>query len=197
MIKLKKIVPFKKELFFKDNIAEVTSISLEHSLHKDNNSVTGEFYINGEYKVTNVSSSVDRFEFTVPFEIALDEKYDTKNAIVDIDDFYYEIFDSNVLLINVEVRIDKLEEVREIIEFEEEEPIIFKEEIKKVKEYFHEEEIKTTKNEYVTYKIYIVKENDTLDTILETYNIDKEELSKYNVLDSIKIGDKIIIPYYD
>lgn len=197
MIKLKKIVPFKKELFFKDNIAEVTSISLEHSLHKDNNSVTGEFYINGEYKVTNVSSSVDRFEFTVPFEIALDEKYDTKNAIVDIDDFYYEIFDSNVLLINVEVRIDKLEEVREIIEFEEEEPIIFKEEIKKVKEYFHEEEIKTTKSEYVTYKIYIVKENDTLDTILETYNVDKEELSKYNVLDSIKIGDKIIIPYYD
>ncbi|MBQ2409555.1 MAG: LysM peptidoglycan-binding domain-containing protein [Bacilli bacterium] len=194
---MKKIVPFKKELFFKDNIAEVTSISLEHSLHKDNNSVTGEFYINGEYKVTNVSSSVDRFEFTVPFEIALDEKYDTKNAIVDIDDFYYEIFDSNVLLINVEVRIDKLEEVREIIEFEEEEPIIFKEEIKKVKEYFHEEEIKTTKNEYVTYKIYIVKENDTLDTILETYNVDKEELSKYNVLDSIKIGDKIIIPYYD
>jgi hypothetical protein len=197
MIKLKKIVPFKKELFFKDNIAEVTSISLEHSLHKDNNSVTGEFYINGEYKVTNVSSSVDRFEFTVPFEIALDEKYDTKNAIVDIDDFYYEIFDSNVLLINVEVRIDKLEEVREIIEFEEEEPIIFKEEIKKVKEYFHEEEIKTTKSEYVTYKIYIVKENDTLDTILETYKVDKEELSKYNVLDSIKIGDKIIIPYYD
>lgn len=196
-MKLKKIVPFKKELFFKDNIAEVTSISLEHSLHKDNNSVTGEFYINGEYKVTNVSSSVDRFEFTVPFEIALDEKYDTKNAIVDIDDFYYEIFDSNVLLINVEVRIDKLEEVREIIEFEEEEPIIFKEEIKKVKEYFHEEEIKTTKSEYVTYKIYIVKENDTLDTILETYNVDKEELSKYNVLDSIKIGDKIIIPYYD
>ncbi len=194
---MKKIVPFKKELFFKDNIAEVTSISLEHSLHKDNNSVTGEFYINGEYKVTNVSSSVDRFEFTVPFEIALDEKYDTKNAIVDIDDFYYEIFDSNVLLINVEVRIDKLEEVREIIEFEEEEPIIFKEEIKKVKEYFHEEEIKTTKSEYVTYKIYIVKENDTLDTILETYNVDKEELSKYNVLDSIKIGDKIIIPYYD
>ena len=194
---MKKIVPFKKELFFKDNIAEVTSISLEHSLHKDNNSVTGEFYINGEYKVTNVSSSVDRFEFTVPFEIALDEKYDTKNAIVDIDDFYYEIFDSNVLLINVEVRIDKLEEVREIIEFEEEEPIIFKEEIKKVKEYFHEEEIKTTKNEYVTYKIYIVKENDSLDTILETYNVDKEELSKYNVLDSIKIGDKIIIPYYD
>lgn len=194
---MKKIVPFKKELFFKDNIAEVTSISLEHSLHKDNNSVTGEFYINGEYKVTNVSSSVDRFEFTVPFEIALDEKYDTKNAIVDIDDFYYEIFDSNVLLINVEVRIDKLEEVREIIEFEEEEPIIFKEEIKKVKEYFHEEEIKTTKSEYVTYKIYIVKENDTLDTILEKYNVDKEELSKYNVLDSIKIGDKIIIPYYD
>ena len=65
------------------------------------------------------------------------------------------------------------------------------------KEYFHEEEIKTTKSEYVTYKIYIVKENDTLDTILETYNVDKEELSKYNVLDSIKIGDKIIIPYYD
>lgn len=194
---MKKIVPFKKELFFKDNIAEVTSISLEHSLHKENNNITGEFYINGEYKVTNVSNSVDLFDFNIPFEITLDEKYDTKNAVVDIDDFYYEIFDSNVLLINVEVRIDKLEEIREIIDFEEE-PMIFKEEIKKVKEYFpEEEEIKTTKSEYVTYKVYIVKENDTLETILETYKVDKEELSKYNVLDSIKLGDKIIIPYYD
>lgn len=195
---MKKIVPFKKELFFKENIAEVTSISLEHSLHKENNSILGEFYINGEYKVTNISSSVDHFDFKVPFEIALDEKYNTENAIVDIDDFYYEIFDSNILLINIEVRIDKLEEVREIIEFEEEEPIIFKEEVKKIKEYFHEEEeIKTTKSEYVTYKVYIVKENDTLESIMENYNVDKEELSKYNVLDSIKLGDKIIIPYYD
>ena len=194
---MKKIVPFKKELFFKDNIAEVTSISLEHSLHKENNNIIGEFYINGEYKVTNVSNSVDLFDFNIPFEITLDEKYDTKNAVVDIDDFYYEIFDSNVLLINVEVRIDKLEEIREIIDFEEE-PMIFKEEIKKVKEYFpEEEEIKTTNSEYVTYKVYIVKENDTLETILETYKVDKEELSKYNVLDSIKLGDKIIIPYYD
>lgn len=194
---MKKSVSFKKELFFKENIAEITSISLEHSLHKDNNNITGEFYINGEYKVTNVSSSVDKFDFTVPFEIALDEKYDTSNATFDIDDFYYEIFDSNVLLVNVEVRIDKLEEIREIIEFEDNEPIIFKEEIMEVKDYFHEEEIKTSKSEYTTYKIYIVKENDTLESILENYSVDKEELSKYNILDNIKIGDKIIIPYYD
>lgn len=50
-------------------------------------------------------------------------------------------------------------------------------------------------NSFVTYKICIVRENDTIDTILEKYNTTLDILRKYNVINDIKVGDKIIIPY--
>lgn len=50
-------------------------------------------------------------------------------------------------------------------------------------------------NSFVTYKICIVRENETIDTILEKYNTTLDILRKYNVINDIKVGDKIIIPY--
>lgn len=47
---------------------------------------------------------------------------------------------------------------------------------------------------YVTYKVHIIRENETIYDIKEKYGIDKEELEKYNSLDNIVIGSKIIIP---
>ena len=47
---------------------------------------------------------------------------------------------------------------------------------------------------YVTYKVHIIRENETIDDIKEKYCIDKEELEKYNSMDNIVIGSKIIIP---
>ena len=53
----------------------------------------------------------------------------------------------------------------------------------------------TNDNGFITYKICIVRENDTIDTILEKYNTTLDILRKYNVINEIKVGDKIIIPY--
>ena len=47
---------------------------------------------------------------------------------------------------------------------------------------------------FKTYYVYIVKEEDTLDSILKKYGITKEELSEYNNLDEIKSGSKVVIP---
>ena len=47
--------------------------------------------------------------------------------------------------------------------------------------------------EYVTYRVYKVTEGDTLDTILNKYNITKEMLSDYNNIENIIPGDKLII----
>ena len=47
---------------------------------------------------------------------------------------------------------------------------------------------------YLTYKIYIVKENDTIESIISKYSVSKELLDSYNDLSDIKLGDKIIIP---
>ena len=47
---------------------------------------------------------------------------------------------------------------------------------------------------YVTYHVYIVKEDDTIDSILDKYGVTKEDLSNYNDITNIKPKDKIIIP---
>ena len=47
---------------------------------------------------------------------------------------------------------------------------------------------------YVTYYVYIVKEEDNIDKILNKYGITKEELEDYNDISNIKAGDKLIIP---
>ena len=47
---------------------------------------------------------------------------------------------------------------------------------------------------YSTYYVYIVKEEDNIDKILNKYDITKEELESYNDISNINVGDKLIIP---
>ena len=123
-----------------------------------------------------------------------DEKYIIDNAVIDIDDFYYEILNSNTLVINIDVLLDKIEEKEEVIEImpkiEKVEPIKVEVEVPEVKK---EEKIIEGKD-FVTYKIYIIKEGDGVENILKNYNVSRELLEEYNDLNDLKIGDKIIIP---
>jgi len=47
---------------------------------------------------------------------------------------------------------------------------------------------------YVTYNVFIVREGDTIESILDKYGIELDELKKYNDLNELKLGDKLIIP---
>lgn len=197
---MKKIVPFKKDLFFKSSIEEITSISLEHSLQVSNNMVNGNFIINGEYKQEDNAAN-EVFNFEVPFDISIDDKYDTSNVKLDIDDFYYEIVDKNKLQVNIDVLIDNLDEIKEDRCIEEEVP--FTNQIEATKLDIEEEKKEDVKSlfdnfddneSYASYYVYIVREGDTIDTILQKYLVTRDDLSLYNDLSSIKIGDKIIIP---
>lgn len=47
---------------------------------------------------------------------------------------------------------------------------------------------------YITYKVHIVRDTETIDEITTKYNVSKEELEKYNDLNNIVLGAKIIIP---
>ena len=46
---------------------------------------------------------------------------------------------------------------------------------------------------YVVYKIHVITENDTIESIMDSYQVTKDVLDMYNDLDNIKIGDKLII----
>lgn len=221
---MKKNIPFKKDIVFKTNLSEITSISLEHNiLDTKDNLITGEFIVSGEYKLIESSANVEPFFFNIPFEIAIDDKYVLDRINVDIDDFYYEIINSNILSVNIELLVDKLEEKplisnMELYEEKKDVPAINISSISEIeKENFMEEksvnyieniiekssfsetrslfdDITLEKETYTTYKICIIKEGDTVEAIIQKYGVSLEEVEKYNELKEIKIGDKLIIP---
>ena len=47
---------------------------------------------------------------------------------------------------------------------------------------------------YGTLLVYIVRENETINSIITKYNTTIEELEKYNDLKDLSIGTKLIIP---
>lgn len=215
---MRKIIPFKKDIELETNIAEISSISLEHTLKlKEENLVSGEFIVSGTYKITEASLNVNPFEYKLPFDISIDKKYDTTNIDVDINDFYYEIINNQILEVNIEVVLEGLEE-----KSEEEERILTEEKIETLNENEEETNQKETniqenieenreidtnvksifndldENErYSIYKVHIVTENDTTESIISEYDITREELEAYNDLTDLKIGDKLIIPSHE
>ena len=285
---MRQIIPFKKELLFKTKVSEITSISLEHTLYlKESNLISGEFHISGDYKMTSASINREKFYFTLPFEINLDDNYVGDNINIDIDNFYYEIVNDDSLQVNIDVYIDGEKEKKEVVinNSETKENKVVEEVLPEVsnddnertdtkevgskevreevleepkvlvlpskeetlenrdssKEKIAEDEIKIENNisfanspkikididndnvnenenknidelenlsnninffntdnfntdTYVTYYVYIVKEDDTLNSIMEKFNVSKEKLGIYNDLSDLKKGTKIIIP---
>lgn len=299
---MKKIIPFNNVVDFKTDVREITAISLEHEIKKYPDMISGVFYISGEYKITEGLLEKEKFNFELPFDIALTNNYDLDSLLVDIDDFRYDLITDKSLKVNIDLYIDgeeieppierkiyteelviKDENVRytyednvlnneseddikqEMInkELEEDKPIIEESIINEIKEIEIQKDIDELDDEltcieetdeiieperidllkdmltnnkvnevnkenemnentnlninnntnddsnnvdtnvfmptqeeekYVTYRVYKVLENDTLDTILTKYNITKEMLSDYNNIENITTGDKLIIP---
>lgn len=275
---MKKLVPFTKEIEFKTMISKVTSISLEHTLRVEkDNLISGYFILEGTYKMTQASQIDEEFSYKIPVDIELDEKYDTSNITLDIDDFTYEVIDEEKMRLNITLCIDNIEEkevvlpVEDVIEdfdtleLEDKNSSnreskndgvlddLFLDTSKKVplefdskKEIVEEEseqnnndntinnaESVETSNEliyenntsnnntnndtnkpqmvnnnvssifssfkdnietYKTYSVYIMKEEDTIDVVLQKYGVTREELEEYNDMSDIKTGSKIIVP---
>lgn len=192
---MNKIIPFKKDLTFLNDIYEINSISLEHNYSVNNNNINGEFVISGEYSSDALNK--EPFIYNVPFDIDLDYNYENDKVKVDIDDFNYLIKSNNILEININLKISNLIIKEEQIEKIDDAPEIEKIEedvrnIEDVKSIFNNFDVKDDK--YITYNIHIFRENDDLNKIMEDFKISKEELSLYNDLDNITIGSKIIIP---
>ena len=169
---MNKIIPFKKEIVFDTNLAEITSISLEHTLSLNNNDIAGEFIINGEYKMTREGTNTDKFEYKIPFNISMDDRYILDNAKIDIDDFYYEILNDKVLSVNIDVIVDELEEkeIPEVNEMEEVERCVEEEDVIETENETNLfDNIDTFEETYKSYKVYIVREGDNVEKILEKY----------------------------
>lgn len=47
---------------------------------------------------------------------------------------------------------------------------------------------------YKAYTVYIMRKNDSINSVLDKYHITKEQLEEYNDLSKIELGSKVIIP---
>lgn len=224
---MRQTIPFRKDITLKTKIAQLTAISLDNDLElKGEDLIIGNFYISGSYK--NVESDLEEdYSYKIPCEIAISDEYDTYDASIDIDDFYYEIIDDQILRINIVVLIDNLERkiveedndielIEELFDEKEEEKMtkkmddfeidLVKENIKVIEEIPEvrsnsfmkvTEEVKKQEEVYLTYRVYVFKEDDTIDKVLEKYNITLEQLSDYNNIDEIDVGVKLVIPSFN
>ena len=217
---MNEIVSFTKEIDFNNNIEKINSISLEHTISYDkDSSIKGDLIVSGTYRQNQVTLIDTPFSYKVPIDILIDSKYDLSNITIDIDNFTYDLIDNSKLKINVDILIDKLElkkEDDEIIDIND----LFLE--KEEKEKLEVPEIDDNKNDnlveheivykedadndslfsnlnsscesYITYSIYIMKENDSIENIMDKYKVSRTQLEEYNDLNEIKQGTKIIIP---
>ena len=72
---MRKIVPFTNQLEFSTDVVKITAISLEHEIKKEEGSISGEFFISGEYKITDGQLECEKFNFELPFDIAFGCNY--------------------------------------------------------------------------------------------------------------------------
>lgn len=54
--------------------------------------------------------------------------------------------------------------------------------------------LSSSEETFSTYYVYMVRETDTIESIIDKYQTTKEELQNYNDLTNVKVGSKLIIP---
>ena len=59
------------------------------------------------------------------------------------------------------------------------------------------ENINDSEESYSTYSVYILREEETVSSLIAKYKTTKEELESYNDLSNLSIGSKIIIPLHE
>ena len=214
---MKKKVTFEKSIEFPTMIGEICEISLDEELKFINESnVEGDLLLTGKYKMTEASRLEEDFSYKIPCEIALIEKLDLNTTNIEISDFYYEIENDNTLICHIELLVEGLELIEEenvvlerecdgdkVEEKEIEIPMIEKEEeiVEDEKGEVLNEPINSLfsnlddeNDKYGTFIVYRVRENETINSVIEKYHTTVEELEKYNDLKEINLGMKLIIP---
>lgn len=247
------IKKLEKEFLFKNNIKEITSISLDSEYKVENEKLIGDFLVSGDYKIHEVSLNREKFNFKIPFKEELESDVDQDTIKLEILNFEYD-YRKDELLINVEyeitgdrkdvlifeneetldeflnnreievidTRIDNLKEsidntnfegmkemnveiVKDLNEDTLEQKDLIERKLDNNKEIIDEQidtdeiinNIDKPKDNFITYKIYKIEENDTIEGIVLKYKTTLDDLKEYNDLNNLQINDKIIIPNYE
>lgn len=278
---MKKTLSFEKDLTFQTMIGEITTISFEEDLKfVDKSDIEGNFYVSGKYKMTEASTLLEDFSFSIPTQIAMIENYDLETTKISVENFTYEIVDDDILRCKIDILIEGREEVvleeekeevmkeelvsEEMIEEnKKEEPEVLEELVRnqeerecdgdpkadkeqelpikeepvniegslkeestmkeereetvtQEEEVMEQEEVTEKKDEtpsikvnslfanmgdgndtFTTYSVYIMREGDTVEKVMDQYQVKREDLEVYNDLSTIELNSKVIIPSFN
>lgn len=179
---------------------KVNKISInEEEFKKD---INFDITLDDKYDSSKVIIDIDDFYYEI-----VNEEYLRVHIDVLIDNLLYikkeekpfiqEIEKNDLAELKTEERISNVNDLKGI-SLEEEKENAIKQDNDTIKKDDKESSITTNflneKEQYITYKVHIIRENETVDTIIEKYNVSKEELEKYNSLDNVGLGTKIIVP---
>ena len=210
---MKKKVSFEKKVHFPTMIGEISAISLEHNLHfVDESNMDGFLILTGKYKQTEASRLEEEFSYQIPTEISLTEKLDVHTVTIEISDFSYEIQEDSIVC-HIELTIEGLEIITDDENREcdgdpstpivEELPVLEKKEMELLEESNNDDndsdsfslfDIQDDSETYGTFVVYIVRQNESIQSIIEKYHTSLEEVEKYNDIHNVNIGSKLIIP---
>lgn len=214
---MKETIPFVKEVVFKDKISAITSISLEHQEKINEGEISGEFIVFGDYKIHADTTEKELFKYRLPYTAIIPNNIDQNTVKVDIEDFTYDIVDDTIMKVNIDYSIEgeetKEEKIIKEVSLEERDiqknikevlpafiiPTEDKQEEIQIDEVVEEKqekliEEKDINNDFITYYIHIVKENESIEEIIKKYETTIDNIKIYNDISNINIGDKIIIP---
>lgn len=216
---MNKKIEIEKKIDFSKSISEVTAISLEHDLKfLDSDNIKGNLIISGKYKTTLVAEKDEVFNYRIPVEISLTDSLDVLSSNISIVDFVYDVIDDKSLLCKIELvvegtiidndrdcdgdPVDKKEIEIPKIDDKKEEMELLDADI--VEEEVNEEDrddsevklfnIDDNSETFGTFIVYMVRQNETINTIISKYNTSLEEIEKYNDLKELSVGSKLIIP---
>ncbi|MDE5540044.1 MAG: LysM peptidoglycan-binding domain-containing protein [Bacilli bacterium] len=162
-------IPFTKDIDFERKVHEITSISLEHEINVEADTLKGNFIVSGDFKSHEVSVNKEAFSYILPFEIALTKDIDKDTIEFMIEDFTYEVVDNSILRVNIDFNV--IASTKEIEEEEQaEEEAIFRD----ASELFKEEVLDLPLEEIVE------EEKEERDMHIETTEI-KEETKQETV----------------
>lgn len=202
-----------------DSIVGVFTVSGKYKINEISineesfeNNINFDITLDDKYDASKVKIDIDDFYYEIVDDVYLRVHIDVlvDNLVYAKKPFLEEKKEEKVNIEDVIPSIKKLDERSSSTNNIEEEVIDIKEDVKDIDnekteerdENFNKEEIVNNisssflseENSFATYKVHIVRESETIDTIIEKYNTTKEELEKYNSLDNIILGSKIIVP---
>ncbi len=188
----------------------INDISINEEVFEEN--IPFDITLDSKYDASKVTIDIDDFYYEI-----INDEFLRVHIDVLVDNLVYEKEkvekpaeikkeERQSIMPNKEERNDDLMNDNVIISNKNEDTLIREEDAKKEvkKEVSEERESDITskietglfdkEEKYITYKVHIVRDTETIDEITTKYNVSKEELEKYNDLNNIVLGTKIIIP---